>query len=103
MADLLTNLPAVQASSDQEWQFQIFTVQALLGRSSGRSIPQLSIDPLNTTTPIDQSVDMYYLILADQGAELPSTLQPSIDPLNTTTPHKLICTTSYWQIKRQIP
>ena len=31
--------PQVEASSGQEWQFQIATVKAHIGRSTGRSTP----------------------------------------------------------------
>ena len=39
LADHLADLPPVEASSGQEWQFHISTVRAHIGRSSGRSTP----------------------------------------------------------------
>ena len=39
LADQLADLPLVQASSGQEWQFHISTVRAHIGRSTGRSTP----------------------------------------------------------------
>ena len=38
LADQVADLPHPHRSAS-EWQFQIFTVQALPGRSSGRSTP----------------------------------------------------------------
>ena len=35
--------PRVEASSGQEWQFQISIVKAHIGRSTGRSTPQTSL------------------------------------------------------------
>ena len=35
LADQLADLPPVQASSGQEWQFHISTVRAHIGRSTG--------------------------------------------------------------------
>ena len=50
LADLLADL-SPRSFSGSELQFQIFTVWAHIGRSSGKSTPpKLSIDPLNTTT-----------------------------------------------------
>ena len=39
VADQLADLPPVEASSGQEWQFEISTVRAHIGRSTGRSPP----------------------------------------------------------------
>ena len=39
MADQLADLPPVEASSGQEWQYEISTVKAHIGRSTGRSTP----------------------------------------------------------------
>ena len=39
LADQLVDLPLVVASSGQEWQYDISTVRAHIGRSTGRSIP----------------------------------------------------------------
>ena len=40
LADKLEDLPPVEASSVQEWQQDISTVRAYIGRSTGRSTPQ---------------------------------------------------------------
>ena len=39
LADQLTDLPMVVASSGQEWQYEISTFRAHIGRSTGRSSP----------------------------------------------------------------
>ena len=39
LVDQLANLSPVEASSGQEWQFQISIVKAHIGRSTGRSKP----------------------------------------------------------------
>ena len=43
LADQLADLPLVQASSGQEWQFHISTVRVHIGRSTGRSTPGTGI------------------------------------------------------------
>ena len=43
LADQLADLPPVQASSGQERQYEISTVRAHTGRSSGRSNPRRGI------------------------------------------------------------
>ena len=40
LADTLADLTPIEASSGQEWQFQISTVRAHIGRSPGRPTPQ---------------------------------------------------------------
>ena len=39
LADQMADLPPVEASSGQEWQYEISTVRAHTGKSTGRSIP----------------------------------------------------------------
>ena len=39
MADQLADLPPLEASSGQEWQYEISTIRVHIGRSSGRSMP----------------------------------------------------------------
>ena len=80
LADQLVDLPPqVEASSGQEWQFQISIVTAHIGRSTGRSTPQSSIDALNTVTPN----------LADLPADLP--------PHNSAMHHEMYITGCIWQ------
>ena len=55
MADQLADLPPVKASSDQEWQYEISTVRAHIGRSTGRSVKNG-----------DMTFLLLELILADQ-------------------------------------
>ena len=42
LADQMADLPPVEASSGQEWQYEISTVRAHIGRSPGRSTPSPS-------------------------------------------------------------
>ena len=39
LADKVADLPPAVASSGQEWQYEISTVRAHIGRSTGRSTP----------------------------------------------------------------
>ena len=41
LADQLADLPPGLASSGQEWQFEISTLRAHIGRSTGRSTPMV--------------------------------------------------------------
>ena len=53
---ILADLPPVVASSGQEWQFYIATVRAHIGRSSGRSAPQVDL-------PVDLNGNFRFLLL----------------------------------------
>ena len=67
MADLVADLPPVETSSGQEWQFNISTVRAHIDRSPGRSTP-------HWTHLVVKNGNMRFLllelILADQLADL---------------------------------
>ena len=43
LADQLPDLPTLEASSEQEYQFYIYTVTAHIGRSNGTSTPSRGI------------------------------------------------------------
>ena len=64
----LADLPPSRSASGSEWQFQIFTVRAHMGRSTGRSIPPVDL-------PVDLNGNFRFLLLeltwADQLADLP--------------------------------
>ena len=47
LADQLPDLPTLEASSEQEYQFYIYTVRAHIGRSTGKSSP---------LTPVEASI-----------------------------------------------
>ena len=75
LADQLADLPPwVVASSGQEWQFHFSPLRAHFGRSSGRSTHQY-------WHLVVKNGDMTFLllefILADQLADLPSTVVSS--------------------------
>ena len=60
MADQLADLPPVEASSGQEWQYEISTVRAHIGRSTGRSVKNG-----------DMTFLLLELILTEQLPDLP--------------------------------
>ena len=64
----LADLPHLQASSGEEWQFKISIVKAHIGRSSGRSPPKTGI--LLSGMAIVHCLLQLEFILADQLADI---------------------------------
>ena len=71
-ADQVADLTPVVPSSGQEWQYDISSVRAHIGRSTGRSTPRYSYLVVKNG---DMTFLLLELILADQLADLPPTNQ----------------------------
>ena len=70
LADQLADVPPVEASSGQEWQFEIYTVRAHIDTLTGRSTPK---QRHLVTKNGNLRFILLELILADQLADLPPT------------------------------
>ena len=97
LADQLADLLPHRSASGSEWQFQILTVWAHIGRSTGRSTPPVNL-------PVDLNGNfrflLFELILADQLADLPPPC--SVIEWSRMVISHFYCWSSYWQMMCQI-